>query len=112
MTIALHASISNHLNTQRHLVDRQTYRECSSAALAKWQSLAAEALPSGGIGAPSGDELVSDRQFRQTVQAIAINRNSSEDPGMHPRDYGVACEIGEPFSGAFLPGLTWLVDCR
>jgi len=32
-----HASISNHFNCERHLVDRQT----RSAALAEWQSLMA-----------------------------------------------------------------------
>jgi putative transposase len=38
---SVHASISNHFNTQRHLVDRQTYRDLRSAALTEWQSLAA-----------------------------------------------------------------------
>lgn len=38
---AVHASISNHFQSQRHLVDRQTFKERRSAALAEWQSLAA-----------------------------------------------------------------------
>ncbi len=38
---SVHASISNHFQTQRHLVDRQTYKALRSAALAEWQSLAA-----------------------------------------------------------------------
>ncbi len=38
---SVHASISNHFQAQRHLVDRQTYRERRSAALAEWQNLAA-----------------------------------------------------------------------
>jgi putative transposase len=38
---SVHASISNHFDTQRHLVDRQTYKERRSAALAGWQQLAA-----------------------------------------------------------------------
>ena len=38
---SVHASISNHFNSERHLVDRQTYKQRRSAALAEWQSLAA-----------------------------------------------------------------------
>ena len=37
---SVHASFHNHFNHERHLVDRQTYRTCRSAALAEWQSLA------------------------------------------------------------------------
>ena len=37
---SVHASLHNHFNSERHLVDRQTYRERRSAALAEWQSLA------------------------------------------------------------------------
>jgi putative transposase len=37
---AVHGSIHNHFNQERHLVDRQTYKERRSAALAEWQSLA------------------------------------------------------------------------
>jgi putative transposase len=33
-------SIHNHFNQERHLIDRQTYRERRSAALAEWQVLA------------------------------------------------------------------------
>ena len=36
---SVHASLHNHFNSERHLVDRQTYRERRSAALAEWQSL-------------------------------------------------------------------------
>jgi putative transposase len=39
--VAVHASLHNHFNQERHLVDRQTYRERRSAALAEWQSFAA-----------------------------------------------------------------------
>jgi len=35
------ASISNHFQSQRHLVDRQTYKKLCSVALAGWQSLGA-----------------------------------------------------------------------
>ncbi len=38
---SVHASISNHFNQERHLVDRQTYKQRRSAALAEWQSLMA-----------------------------------------------------------------------
>ena len=38
---AVHASVHNHFNHERHLVDRQTYKIRRSAALAEWQSLAA-----------------------------------------------------------------------
>lgn len=37
---SVHANISNHLNHERHLVDRQTFKERRSAALAEWQALA------------------------------------------------------------------------
>ena len=37
---SVHASLHNHFNQERHLVDRQTYRERRSVALAEWQSLA------------------------------------------------------------------------
>ena len=36
---SVHASISNHLNSERHLIDRQTYKTRRSAALAEWQNL-------------------------------------------------------------------------
>ena len=38
---AVHASMHNHFNQERHLVDRQTYKIRRSAALAEWQSLVA-----------------------------------------------------------------------
>ncbi len=38
---SVHASLHNHFNQERHLTDRQTYKERRSAALAGWQSLAA-----------------------------------------------------------------------
>ena len=39
--VSVHASISNHFNSERHLVDRTTYKERRSAALAEWQALVA-----------------------------------------------------------------------
>jgi putative transposase len=38
---SVHASLHNHFNSERRLVDRQTYKERHSAALAEWQNLAA-----------------------------------------------------------------------
>ena len=38
---SVHANVHNHFNTERHLVDRQTYKYRRSAALAQWQLLAA-----------------------------------------------------------------------
>jgi putative transposase len=38
---SVHANIHNHFNLDRHLVDRKTYKQSRSAALAEWQSLAA-----------------------------------------------------------------------
>ena len=37
---SVHANVHNHFNLERHLVDRHTYKERRSAALAGWQSLA------------------------------------------------------------------------
>ena len=38
---SVHGSVYNHFNQERHLVDRQTYKLCRSAALAEWQNLMA-----------------------------------------------------------------------
>ena len=38
---SVHATFHNHFNSERHLVDRQTYKLRRSAALAEWQSLMA-----------------------------------------------------------------------
>ena len=37
---SVHANIHNHFNLERHIVDRQTFKQRRSAALAEWQSLA------------------------------------------------------------------------
>ena len=36
---SVHGSLHNHFNQERHLIDRQTFKERRSAALAEWQSL-------------------------------------------------------------------------
>ena len=38
---SVHANVHNHFNQERHLVDRQTYKNRRSAALAEWQNLMA-----------------------------------------------------------------------
>lgn len=38
---SVHASLHNHFASERHLVDRQTYKSRRSAALAEWQNLMA-----------------------------------------------------------------------
>ena len=37
---SVHANLHNHFALERHLVDRTTYKERRSAALAEWQVLA------------------------------------------------------------------------
>ncbi len=36
---SIHANVQNHFNLERHLIDRQTFKERRSAALAEWQSV-------------------------------------------------------------------------
>ena len=36
---SVHANVHNHCNQERHLVDRQAYKERRSAALAEWQAV-------------------------------------------------------------------------
>lgn len=38
---SVHASLHNHFNSERHLVDRQIYKPRRSAALGQWQNLMA-----------------------------------------------------------------------
>ena len=38
---SVHASVSNHFNLERRLVDRQTFKERRSAAVAEWRQIAA-----------------------------------------------------------------------
>ncbi|MBY0583692.1 MAG: hypothetical protein K2P68_12350 [Sphingomonas sp.] len=37
---SVHANVHNHSSLDRHVVDRQTYKECRAAALAEWQLVA------------------------------------------------------------------------
>ena len=36
---SVHANVHNHFNSERHLIDRETYKTRRSAALAEWQNL-------------------------------------------------------------------------
>ncbi|MEP6786609.1 MAG: DDE-type integrase/transposase/recombinase, partial [Sphingomonadales bacterium] len=38
---SVHANVPNHFASERHIVDRQTYKERRSAALAEWRQIAA-----------------------------------------------------------------------
>lgn len=38
--VSVHANLHNHFNLERHLVDRQTFKERRSAALAEWRAIA------------------------------------------------------------------------
>lgn len=39
--VSIHASVHNHFNSERHLIDRQNYKARRSAAMVEWQDLAA-----------------------------------------------------------------------
>ncbi|MBB4860604.1 hypothetical protein HNO88_003948 [Novosphingobium chloroacetimidivorans] len=36
---SVHANVHNHFSLQRHLIDRETYKEHRSAALPEWRTL-------------------------------------------------------------------------
>ncbi|MEO0871319.1 MAG: DDE-type integrase/transposase/recombinase [Pseudomonadota bacterium] len=38
---SVHANVHNHFNSERHFIDRQTYKASRSAALVEWQNLMA-----------------------------------------------------------------------
>ena len=38
---SVHANVHNHFNSERHLIDRKTYKTRRSAALVEWQNLMA-----------------------------------------------------------------------
>lgn len=42
---SVHANVHNHFSLERHLVDRQTYKQRRSAAFAESQSLASRSMP-------------------------------------------------------------------
>jgi len=57
---SVHANVHNHFNQERHLIDKQTFKNRRSAALAEWQSLVAYGHVGLSLFAPSGDELPLD----------------------------------------------------
>ena len=57
---SVHASISNHFQSQRHLVDRQTYKTLRSAALAEWAEPCRLTEAFCRRVASGGDEFASD----------------------------------------------------
>lgn len=57
---SVHASFHDHLNQERHLGDRETFKARRSAALAEWQSLVGLGRQPEGCIPPGGDEFASD----------------------------------------------------
>jgi len=57
---SVHANVHNHFNAERHLIDRQTYKTCHSAALAEWQNLMGRRICGQGMSLPIGEELRLD----------------------------------------------------
>ena len=57
---SVHANVHNHFNHERHLVDRQTYKQRSSTALAEWQALASIVGADEGRGASYRDDFALD----------------------------------------------------
>jgi putative transposase len=57
---SVHASMHNHFNQERHLIDRRTYKTRRSAALVEWQNLMAGGVHQKAIAAPPKDELRLD----------------------------------------------------
>jgi putative transposase len=39
--VAVHAQLHNHFNQERHIVDRQTYKERRSEAFSEWRAVMA-----------------------------------------------------------------------
>ncbi len=65
---SVHASFHNHFNSERHLVDRQTFKERRSTALVEWQSL------------PPDDEGNGDQCVRWRPVRIGLTPPSSVPP--------------------------------
>lgn len=57
---SVHANVHNHFSLERHLIDRQTYRDRRSAALAEWQGLASQAAAFKDPGASYGERFALD----------------------------------------------------
>ena len=57
---SVHANVRNHFNLERHLVDRQTYKERRSAALAEWRMIASLAAMPKELAASCVDGFALD----------------------------------------------------
>jgi putative transposase len=57
---SVHANVHNHFNLERHLVDRQTYKERRSAALAEWGQAASYAVVLKERNAACGERFTLD----------------------------------------------------
>ncbi|GAA0439715.1 hypothetical protein GCM10009095_03420 [Sphingomonas molluscorum] len=56
----VHANVHNHFSLKRHLVDRDTYKQRRSAALAEWQILASLAAARKARVASRGERFALD----------------------------------------------------
>lgn len=61
--VSVHASLHNHFNSERHLINRQTFKERRSAAWAEWQIL----------DRPLGSARLSESGSHWTDSTPAIN---------------------------------------
>ena len=69
--ISAHASIHNHFNSERQLVDRQTYKTRRSAALAECQNIAAcKLVDLACVGQPETSCDWSDSTARSLFSGI------------------------------------------
>ena len=57
---SVHANVHNHFNSERHLIDRQTFKARRSAALAEWQTLIAWKVDGAGRGLSGGERFALD----------------------------------------------------
>ena len=57
---AVHGTVHNHFNQERHLISRDLYRERRSVALAEWRAVMSK--NQAGVGDPrqTGDEFPFD----------------------------------------------------
>ena len=57
---SVHANVHNHFNSERHLIDRQTFKARRSAALAESQTLIAWKVDGAGRGRSGGERFALD----------------------------------------------------
>ena len=77
---SVHANVHNHFNQERHLVDRQTYKDRRSAALAEWQAVMSWAR------ALSHSSIVSKRvAIKLTAPSLVLGSTSRWMPSLGRR---------------------------